>query len=214
MRRDASVEYSELRVHAHRWLCRSLVAFLLVVVGCGSRAVSPSDDALPPQQIVVEPCARGVAKITALGVKVDPGAHKPSSTVKHFLVDLHVRNHALGMWLLVDEEDFPTRLNEAGVGSEGLWFFNGNARTHARWLAPGSEVTLVGLKVSSSYPEFPVTLGVIQIDGLTPRSWVQQGGEVDRRRTDGRTTVPAEFIVECTTWIDLWRAESGPAEGR
>jgi hypothetical protein len=200
---DASTAPRAPHAAADRWLSPSLVVCSALAWGCGSRAVSTLDDALPPQHIVVEPCARRVAEITALGVDVDLAARKPSATVKRFLVDLRIRNYAMGVWLVLGEENFPTRLNEAEVGSNGLWLFDGNARANARWLAPGSEITLERLKVSSSYSEFPVTLGDIQIDGLTPRRWVQQGGQVDRRSTDGETTVPAEFFVECTTWIDL-----------
>ena len=186
----------------------SLVACVASVSGCGSSA-GASDEALFPQQVVVEPCARGVAQITALGVKADPFSYKPSYEVRHFLVDLRIRNYALGVWLVVDGNDFPTRLNEVNVGSNGLWSFDGNAHADARWIEPGSEVTLDGLKVSTSYPEFPVTLGVIQIDGLSPRSWVKQGGQVGRRGTERGTTVPSHFFVQCTTWIDLSPATPG-----
>jgi len=179
------------------------LAFVTCVVGCGSGVDAKSDEALFPQQIVVEPCARGVAQVTALGVKVDPFPHKPSYEMRHFLVDLRIQNYALGVWLVVDGDDFPTRLDEVEVGANGLWSFDGNAHADARWIAPGAEVTLEGLKVSTTYSEFPVTLGVIHIDGLSPQGWVKQGGHVGRRSAERGTTVPSNFLVECTTWIDL-----------
>jgi hypothetical protein len=174
----------------------------LILEGCASHAGSAQDDPHFPERIVVPPCVGESARVKLLAVNPDYFHYKPSANLGHFLLDLQVRT-TLDAWLLVNDETFPTDVNEVAEAPDGTWLFGGNDNVNAWPLGRSADLTLTGLKVATSTGQIPVILAKIEIAGMSPQRWLGKGGHGDHRTTYTGKMVHSDIEVICASWFDV-----------
>ena len=191
-----------------------LVFVAIGVTGCAQHAASEPELATFPTRIVTPLCADAHPPV-ALEFRAvrDPQPHKPSKDVRRYLVDLRIlRSDHEDLWLLVDEDTFPSAVESVGAVDNPLtgvrpqvpletWWFSGNDIVSAWPLGSAPESWFRNINVSTGSPRIPISLGSIDVAGMPARQWVGQAGADQRRHS--RERVAATFEPYCTTWFDL-----------
>jgi hypothetical protein len=193
---------------------RSPVAALawigLIAGGCASRSLGAEEGVTLPTRIVVPPCDDAALRVELLNVRRDPTSRKPSPDLRRYLIDVRVYalNYASDVWLLVDQETFPSGVDDVSKGSDGTWWFSG---TDALWLGRAASRVIKNIPVSTPDQRVPVILAEIHVEGVSPQRWVERGGSTDERTTDGRLA-RADVNVLCASWLALRFADQGAGE--
>lgn len=204
-------------------LCLRLAA---IAFGCGAMALNGcahsgravEDDSEFATRIVTPFCADAIPSVALEMQRVSPDlrARKPSKDVRHYFVDLRIqRRDLMDLWLLVDEDTFPSavdsahsdagepgELNEPPHEPRATWWFLGNDIVRAWPLGTASERSFMNLDVSTGDTRIPVSLGTIDIEGLSPQQWVRQTGGRQPKDAD-HPRARASFEPHCTTWFEL-----------
>jgi hypothetical protein len=177
-----------------------LAAVLLAMTtGCAAETIVVRDDLSQAHRIVAPPCTAPTSRVEVLKVRPEP-ARTSSLNVERLLVDLRVQvRDPRQLWLLVGDDMFPSGVSEVSRSVDDDWRFVGTTTSKAKWLGPTTDVTFTNRQVARGWT--PFILGVIEVDGVTPLRWVQQGGRFDSRTS--KESVPARIDVVCATWIDL-----------
>jgi len=171
------------------------------VAGCNARNKPAQEDLSFPKRIAVPPCEQPGSRVEVLDVRPDPFRWKPSPGLEHIVVDLHVHaRYAQDLWLLVDETTFPSGVRSVSKSEDG-WLFNN--LVHAWWLGRSADVTFKDLHLTTSDPTIPVVLGQINVENVSPQTWLERGGLGDHRDTYGGALVYAGIEVECVSWLDV-----------
>ena len=170
-----------------------------MTTGCATEKNVVHDDLSQAYRIVAPPCTAPTSRVEVLKVRPDP-VHKPSLNVERLLVDLRVQvRDPRELWLLIGDDMFPSGVSEVSRSADDDWRFVGTTTSKAKWLGPLTDVTFTNRQVARGWT--PFVLGVIEVDGVTPLHWVQQGGRFDSRARKERA--PVHVDVVCATWIDL-----------
>lgn len=196
----------------------------LVLTNCAHTHPAAENDTQFPRRIVTPTCAHAQPPITLelLRVVRDSQPRKPSASVRNYLVDLRIRRKDReDLWLLVNEETFPSALDAVAANvavatirrapqrPRQAWWFTGNDIACAYPLGSASESWFQNLEIGTSTAQIPVTLGTIEVDGLSPEEWVRQTGG---RKRDDEPRAVVDFAAYCTTWIDIAGAAAAGAK--
>jgi len=205
--------------------CLSIGCCSALLIGCAARppALEPDEAYAPPTPFVIPPCSEIMLPIEleVLRVGPEPRARKPSPNIRHYVVDLRIRRSGYqdlsGLWLLVDEGTFPSRVESVWQNTEDdvkvtslgrtqratTWSFSGGELAHAWPLGNTFDVTFANVVASTSGRRIPVTLGTITVGGVSPQEWARL--EEPRRSSNGVGERPVDASIEplCTIWIDL-----------
>ncbi len=170
-----------------------------MTTACAAERIVVRDDLSQAHRIVAPPCTAPTSRVEVLKVRPEPG-RKPSLNVQRLLVDVRVQaRDPRALWLLIGDDMFPAGVSQVSRSTDDEWDFVGTTTSQAKWLGPATDVTFTNRQVAQGWT--PFILGVIEVDGVTPLRWVQQGGQFDSRTSKER--VPVRLDVVCATWIDL-----------
>lgn len=207
----------------------AVVAACCAAAGCAENRSSAQPDTAFPKRVVTPLCAAAHPRIDVALTRVvsDVRPRKPSLDVKHYLVDVRVRGSAsTDLWLLIDEETFPSSVDSVGPNEDGTavdqglppesprgWWFSGDDVARAWPLGKSPEISLTNIELSTGERRIPFTLGSIVVDGVSPEEWLQRQA-AEARGNSGDARARADFEPFCTTWAELAVAAetSSPAQ--
>jgi hypothetical protein len=206
---------------AHCWTPLALMSWgycATATISC-SASRPATTEAEFSASIVTPPCADAHPPIQLEFVRVttDSQPRKPSRDVRHYLVDVLIaRKETMSLWLLVDEDTFPSAVNSVRSGDDEArpleleqaeppraWWFSGNDTVRAWPLGGAPKTSLTNIAVGTGKPRIPVTLGTIELDGESPQQWARRMNGRQPWHTRGEPPARGTFDAFCTTWVDL-----------